>query len=126
MEEENDSLRMTNIVNVLNYTGIGDKATRRKTFFTIRLAKLVNDIQNKTFIEIIENFDSLEGNGLKVIIPSKLFDIFTRLEVLMGLKLNGHFDTLTEASNLIDDLYKRGEIESEQPYRHSHNKLHTQ
>ena len=126
MEEENDSLRMTNIVNVLNYTGIGDKATRRKTFSTIRLPKLVNDNQNKTFIEIKENFDSLEGHGLIIIIPSKIFDIFTRLGVLMGLKINGHIDTLTEASNLNDDLYKRGEIESEQPYRNSPNKLHTQ
>ena len=45
--------------------------------------------------------------------------MYTRLEVLPGLKLSGHSDTLTEASNLIDDLYKRGEIQNEQQYRNA-------
>ena len=38
--------------------------------------------------------------------------------------LNGHSDTLTEASNLYDELYKRGEIENEQQYRKALNKFH--
>ena len=50
---------------------------------------------------------------MKTIIPSNIIDIWTRLEVLLGLKLAGHTDTLTEASHLIDELYKRGEIETE-------------
>ena len=61
---------------------------------------------------------NLEGQGIeKIIIPSKITDIYTRLEVVLGLKLSGHFDTLTEASNLIDELYKRGEIQNKQKYR---------
>ena len=34
----------------------------------------------------------------KIIIPSNIIKIWTRLEVLLGLKLSGHTDTLTEAS----------------------------
>ena len=45
-----------------------------------------------------------------------MIDIYAGLEVLLGLKLSGHNDTLTEASNLIDELYKRGEIQNKQPY----------
>ena len=55
----------------------------------------------------------LEGQGLKII-PSNIIDIYTRLEVLLGLKLSGHTDTPTEASNLTDELYKLGEIQKKQ------------
>ena len=58
---------------------------------------------------------------MKIIIPSNLIDIHTRLELLLGLKLSGHTDTLTESSNLIDELYKRGEIQKEQQYRNAHD-----
>ena len=45
----------------------------------------------------------LKGKGIeKIIIPSNIIDIYIRPEVLLGLKLSGHTDTLTEASNLID------------------------
>ena len=39
----------------------------------------------------ILNLDSkLKGRGVeKIIIPSKIIDIYTRLEVLLGLKLSG-------------------------------------
>ena len=51
----------------------------------------------------------LKGRGIeKTIILSNIIDIYTRLEILLGLKLSGPTDTLTEASNLIDELYKRG------------------
>ena len=73
------------------------------------------------------NFDKryLKGQGLKIIIPSNIIDIYTRLEVLLGLKLSGPTDTLTEASNLMDELYKRGEIQNEQQYRNALNKFST-
>ena len=46
---------------------------------------------------------NLKGQGIeKIIIPSNIIDIYARLEILLGLKLSGHTDTLTEASNLID------------------------
>ena len=38
--------------------------------------------------------------------------IYPRPEVLLGLKLLGHTDTLTEASNLLDKFYKRGGIQN--------------
>ena len=78
-----------------------------------------------SFEEISDN--DLEGQGIeKIIIPSNIIDIYTRLEVLLGLKLSGHTDTLTETSNLIDELYKTSEIQNEQQYRNPLNKFHTQ
>ena len=73
----------------------------------------------------ILNLDKkLKERGIeKIIIPSNIIDIYTRLEVLLGLKLSGHTDTLTEASNLIDELYKRGEIQNKQQYRNALNKF---
>ena len=120
MRDENDILMMYNIIRGLGYNGTGDRDSKRKTFFTKKLPKLVEDIQNKTFEEI-----DLEGQGVKIIIPSNIIDIYTRLENLLGLKLSGHTDTLTEASNLIDELYKRGEIQNKQQYRNALNKFST-
>ena len=59
----------------------------------------------------------------KLLFHSNIIEIWTRLEILLGLKLSGHTDTLTEASNLIDELYKRGEIETEQQYKNALNKF---
>ena len=118
MKNENDILMLNNIIRDLGYTGIGDHKSFRKTFLTEKLPKLVEEIQNRTFDEI-----DLEGQGVKIIIPSNIIDIYTRLEVLLGLKLSGHTDTLTEASNLIDQLYKLGEIQNKKQYRNALNKF---
>ena len=68
----------------------------------------------------------LDVRGIKkVIIPSNIIDIYTRLEILLGLKLLGHTDTVTEASNLIDELSKRGEIQNEQQCRNALDKFQT-
>ena len=123
MKDENDILMMYNIIRDIGYNGIGDRDSKRKIFFTKKLPKLVEDIQNKTFDEITEDSDDLQGEGLRIIIPSNIIDIYTRLEVLLGLKLSGHTDTLTEASNLIDELYKRGEIQNKQQYRNALSKF---
>ena len=56
----------------------------------------------------------LKGEGIEKIIPSNITDIYTRLKVLLGLELSGHTAILTETSNLIDDLYKRGETVNKQ------------
>ena len=70
--------------------------------------------------------NNLQGRGIeKIIIPSNIIDIYTRLEVLLGLKLSGHTDTLTEASNLIEELYKRGEIQNKQQYQNALDKFLT-
>ena len=124
MRDENDILIMYNIIRDLGYNGMGDRDSKRKTFFLKKLPKLVENIQNKTFEEINDDSDSnLQGQGIKIIIPSNIIHIYTRLEVLLGLKLSGHTNILTEASNLIDELYKRGEIQNKQQYRNALNKF---
>ena len=69
---------------------------------------------------------NLKGEGVKIIIPSNIIDIYTRLEALLGLKLSGHTNTLTEASALIDELYKRDDIQNKQQYQNALNKVSTQ
>ena len=49
--------------------------------------------------------------------PSNTIQLSIRLEVLLGLKLSGHTDTLTAASTLIDEIYKRFAIQNDQQYR---------
>ena len=124
MKNENDILMLNNIIRDLGYTGIGDHKSFRKTFLTEKLPKLVEEIQNKTFEEINDDSDiDLQGQGVKIIIPSNIIDIYTRLEVLLGLKLSGHSDILSEASNLIDELYKKGEIQNKQQYQNALDKF---
>ena len=123
MKNEYDILMLNNIIRDLRYTGRDDRDSKRKTIFLKKLPKLVNDIQDRTFEEITDDSDDLQGEGVKIIIPSNIIDIYTRLEILLGLKLSGHTDTLTEASNLIDELYNRGEIQNKQQYRNAFNKF---
>ena len=86
-----------------------------------------NDLDND--VARILNLDikpKLKRKGIeKIIIPSNVIDIYIRLEILLGLKLSGHSDTLTEGSNLIDELYKRGEIQNKHQYRNALNKFQT-
>ena len=125
MKNENDVLMMDNIISDLGYTGIGDTQSNRKTFLTITLPKLPEEIKNKTFDEITDDSDDLQGEGVTIIIPSNIFDIHTRHQILLRLKFSGHTDTLTEASNLINELYKRGEIQNKQQYQNALNKFCT-
>ena len=126
LKHEKDILMLYNIINDLGYTGIDDIKSKRRIILTEKLPKLVEGIQNKTFEEITDNSDSdLQGEGVKIIIPSNIIDIYTRLEILLGLKLSGHTDTLTEASNLIDEVYTLGEIQNKQQYRNALNKFST-
>ena len=88
----------------------------RKFFFK----KLIKDYKNIKK----EEPDILEGKGIqKINIPNNIIDIYTRLKFLLGLKLSGHTDTLTEASNLVDELYTRGEIQNKQQYRNALDKF---
>ena len=61
----------------------------------------------------------LEGQVLKIIIPSNIIGIYTRLEILLRLKLSGHTDILTEANSLIDELYRQGEKQTKQQYQNA-------
>ena len=90
------------------------------------LPREIAQIQNPPLPPIENEADNLEGEGIqKIIIPSNIIDISTRLEILLGLKLSGHTDTLTEASNLIGELYKLGEIQNKQQYQNAPNKFQT-
>ena len=85
----------------------------------------INSGRYKNTINILKP-NNLQGRGIeKIIIPSNIIDIYTRLEILLGLKLAGHSDILTEASNLVDELYKRGEIQNKQQYRNALDKFTT-
>ena len=85
-----------------------------------------NDLDND--VSKILNIDTkLKGRGIeKKFIASGIIDVYSRLEVLLGLKKSGHTDTLTEASNLKDELYKRGEIQNKQQYGNALNKFSKQ
>ena len=78
LKNENDILMMNNVINDLGYTGDGDRDLKRKTFFTKILPKLVDEIQNKTFDEITDDSDDLQGEGVKNIIASNIIHIYTR------------------------------------------------
>ena len=62
---------------------------------------------------------------MEITLSSSNIDIYTRLEVLLVLKLSRDTDTITEARNLIDELYKRGEIQNELKNRISLDKFCT-
>ena len=89
------------------------------------LPNAVAKIRNPSLPKIENTEDNLQGEGVKIIIPSNIIDIYTRLEILLGLKLSGHNNTLTEASNLIDELYKRGDIQNKQQYQNALDKFLT-
>ena len=87
---------------------IGFKAARMKDAL-YDLPKATDKIRNPPLptIENLEDSSDFEGLGIKIIVPNNRIDKYTRLEVLLGIKLSGHTDTLTEASNLIDEVYKK-------------------
>ena len=84
MKNENVILMMNNNIRDLRHTGREDRGSKRKTFFTKKLPKLAGEIQNKTFDEINDDSDDLRGDGVKIIVPSKINDIYTRIEDLLG------------------------------------------
>ena len=105
------------------------KQPPRKRRLSGRVKNFKDDLDNEV-IRIV-NLDTkntkpesikLEGKRMKMFIPSNIIDIWTRLEALLGLKVSGHTDTLTGLSNLKDELYKKGEIQTEQQYRNAVDK----
>ena len=98
----------------------------RKTYYYDRIPRkgrmsgcdrhIKNDLDNDVR-KILNSDTKLSGRGIeKLFIPSNVIDIYTRFKVLLGMKLSGHTDTLTEASNSIDELYKTGETQNEPQY----------
>ena len=84
----------------------------------------LNQVDINTLKQLLKK-RNLEGRGVKTTKPSNIIDIYTRLEILLGLNLSGHTNTLREASNLIDESYKRGEMQNKQQYRNAPNKYST-
>ena len=61
---------------------------------------------------------------MKITNPSNIIDLYVTLEILLGMKLSGHTDTLTEASNLLDRLHKKCELENDQLHRNALDDFH--
>ena len=93
--------------------------------YNLRKAKTKCRSPPLSSIEAISD-DDLKGEAVEIIALSNIFDIFIRLEVFLGLKINGHNDTLNEASYLIHEIYKRREIQNEQRNRNAVDKFLTQ
>ena len=103
IKDGNDSLTTDTIKNKLNLTGIADKSSKRKLFLIQKFPKRDANLKYKIFDEIVSDSDNLKGAGNeKPIIPSNIIDIYTRVEVLLAIKISGHTNTLTEASNLLE------------------------
>ena len=125
--DDDDKLTVSDLLKITDFYSMrhnkGSNSTRMRDAL-YNLPKAIDKIQNPPLpaIEKVENSSDLEGQGIeKNIIPSNITDNYTRLEVLLGLKLSGHTDTLTETSNLIDELYKRRGIQNKQQYRNALN-----
>ena len=97
------------------------KKSIRKDFLIQKLPKQVA----KTEAEFPNECDDLQGKRMKIFISSKKIDIWNKLEILLGLNLSRHTDTLTETSNLIDELYKKGGIENGQQHRNALDRFYT-
>ena len=118
MKNDSNVLMVNNIKNDLRYAGVGDISSDRTNILWSDFFKRVAEIQSETPNEI--ESDDLEGQGIeKLIIPYNISDIYIRLEILLALKISGRTNTTTEASNLIDELNKRGEIQNEQQSKSS-------
>ena len=120
----------TIIYNILNdlgfYSTRHSKGTKKSKRFKDAFYNLPNEIakiQNPPLPAIENESDNLQGEGVKIIILSNIIDIYIRLEILLGLKIAGHSDTLTEASSLLDELYRQGEIQNKHQYRNALNKF---
>ena len=72
-----------------NIPKTGFKAARMKDVL-YNLPIEIDEILNPPLPAIEDESDNLQGEGGKIIIPSNIIDIYTRLEVLLGLKISGH------------------------------------
>ena len=107
----------------VEFSSHGDRRSEIKISFTKYLPRRIAEIEKRNVHRQVS--DDLKGEGLRIKIPSNIIVIYTRLEVLLGLKLFGDTNTLTEASILFDELYKRGGIPTEEQYRNALDKIHT-
>ena len=119
MKREGDFLWINNIKNEKGCTSFGDNSSKRKISLMNKFPEKNAEIAARNAAE----YDDLERQGVEIIIPSNITDIWSRLEVAKGLKLNWHNGTLTEASALIDEFFKEGELQNERKYRNALDKF---
>ena len=67
MKNEENNLMIYNIVRGLGYTGVGDKNSNRKTFFTKTIPELVDDIQNKILMKLQTTLMIYKGKESKLL-----------------------------------------------------------
>ena len=60
MKNKNDISMMNIFINDLGYTGTADRNSERKTFFTLTLPNLVDEIENRTFDELTDDSEDLQ------------------------------------------------------------------
>ena len=84
---------------------------------------IIDTIFQTIFKFLEQSTREVQGEGLEIILPSNVFNIWTGREILIGFKKSGETDTLTEASNQIDEKYKRGEIQNEQHFSNALDKF---
>ena len=116
------------ILKTVQYDRSEDSNSKRSKSIKKKLKKRMDKILNPPLSlppTEIENESDLQGEAIKILITSNIIDIWTRLEVLLGLKPSGQTNCLTEASNLTDELYKRGKLENEQQYQNALDKVYT-
>ena len=130
---DSEILIFSQILDEIKYKPDDDKKSKRRDYIRDKLPSRVQKILNPPIVAIVsgesDEYESLESevSGTKtIVVPSDSDEIWTRLQVLLGLKLAGHTDTLIEASQLLDALFKKGEIETEQQFRNAINKFKTQ
>ena len=105
----------------IGYTGDEDRPSKREVIFKDGTPIKIAETEARTVNQVESN--GLHGSGLELIITSKPVDALTKLELLQGIKLSDHSNTLTEASNLRDEIYKRGETQNEKQYQNALDKF---
>ena len=110
---DEDRVNFAKILLSVNFNLKNDSHSTRRSYFENNLQKRVQkNLNSPLSLPVCEvedgpdddsqlRSDILESDGVQFIIPSNSIDTWTRLEVLLGLKLSGHTDTLTEPSNFI-------------------------
>ena len=96
---------------------------RNLNFFETIFSKKVEKIETKIVKE--DESNDLHDTGVEIIIPSNIIDIWTILEVLLSQNSSGNTDTLTETSNLTEELNQKCGIQTQQQYRNALDKYTT-
>ena len=102
MRHDSDNLTFFFILSDVNDMVDGDGPSESKKTSSEELPRRVEKTESRLANE--EESGDLEAVGKKMFLPFNIIDISTRLEVLLGLKLSGHSDTLEETGNQRDEF----------------------